>query len=231
METGTVEIPIGLLLVDIASRADFENENDRVLDVGEEHSPIADPKPIGVGGSLQTADITLIGLCKCLNTGGNPISGRSIESRDGLERSLRPLNFSTHPASWRRRRASSWDTRSPRSKSSKPSRMAARSSAVTDSSSRGAASKTERRESAPHNRRYSRNRLAARSSGSGSSSTSVWSAERVSIGGFYTSVKIWCQSILGRSLPASGAALNWLPHRSARFAPCRRAASSASCFE
>ncbi len=222
MESELVDGKGFLLLVDVTPYANFENEDDRVVEVGEEHSPSANTKPVGlVGRSSQTANVAFFRFSESLDSGGDPISSRPIEARHRLERSFRPLNLSAHPASRRRRIASSWETTSPRSMSSRPSRMAARSSAVTGSSSRGAASRTARSVSAPCRRRYSRNRLAARSSGSGSSSTSVCSVARVPMVGLYTSARRWRQSALGRSWPHSGSALNQAPHQTARCAHSR----------
>jgi len=94
-----VALRLELLLVYVASCAYIKDEECRVVEVGEEHSPGANPKSVGVRGSaLQAANVALVRTREQLDRASDPVSGRPIEPRHGLESSLRPANLSAHPA-------------------------------------------------------------------------------------------------------------------------------------
>jgi hypothetical protein len=163
-----------LLLVSVPSGANAVDEDCQVVLIGEDYSPLTDPKSVSFVHSLEAAHVALVFFTKSLDGSKNPLPSCGIQACGLFEGSLGPLCVPVHLDPRRRRSASSWEATSPLAFSAKPSRIAARSSSVTGSSSKGASSRNTRRGSLLRNRRYSRKRLAATSSSSGSSSTKIW---------------------------------------------------------
>jgi hypothetical protein len=182
-----VDVATGeLLLVSVPSGANAVDEDCQIFLIGEDYSPVTDPKPVNLVHSLEAAHIALVFLTESLDGSKNPLPSCGIQACGLFEGSLGPLCMPVHLDPRRRRSASSWETTSPLAFSVRPSRIAARSSSVIGSSSRGASSRNTRRGSLLRNRRYSRKRLAATSSSSGSSSTKIWITCLSSMSPFYT---------------------------------------------
>src|SRR5436305_4701941 len=182
-----VDVAAGeLLLVSVPSGANAVDEDCQIVLIGEDYSPVTDPKPVNLVHSLETAHIALVFLTALLNGSKNSLPSCGIQACGLFEGSLGPLCTPVHLDPRRRRSASSWDTTSPLAFSAKPSRIAARSSSVTGSSSRGASSRSARNGSLLRERRNSRKRLAAASSSSGRSSTKTWRTCLSTMAQFYT---------------------------------------------
>lgn len=162
-----------LPLVDVAARANPVNQQGSIVQIGKEHSPVADSKAVlNILSALVVSNIASAFLDQKFDRADDPLLRWPIEAEELLLGSLGPFNTAAHSASLSSRLISSWDTVSPLACSLRPSRIAARSSSVRGSSSSGAASRARCKGSAVC-RRYSRYRRAAGSSGSGNSSTNV----------------------------------------------------------
>jgi hypothetical protein len=208
-----------LAFVDISARADAQDQYGRIIQVRKDHPPTSHSQPKDLfTDTFEATHISYLSLGKLIHCGDDPIFGGPVKAGERLEGLLGPLNPAAHLGSLKRRLTSSWETTSPLAFSSRPSRIAAMSSSVTGSSSRGAASRIDRRGSA-WRRRYSRNRLAADSSASGRSSTRVCRVSRSFMPVFYTSRGLLGLSRLPPPWLIQGAALNPRRWTGRRFAP------------
>src|SRR6185295_17436172 len=190
-----------LFLVSVTSETDAVDEDCQVVLIGEDYSPVTDPKPVNLVHSLEAAHVALIFLTKPLDGSKDPLPSRGIHACGLFKGTLGPLCTPGHLVSRRRRSASSWETTSPLAFSARPSRITARSSSLTGSSPMGASSRSTRRGSLLRNRRYSRKRLAATSSSSGSPSTKTWRTPLSSISPFYTTWSRYGTGLGGDSAP------------------------------
>lgn len=223
-----VRTGVQLALVNVAARADPMNEEGPVLQIGEEDSPIADSKAVLIVLTVfEAPHITPALLNEEVDSADDPLPRWPVETGELLAGSFGPFNSAAHPVSLSSCLMSSWDAVSPSARSACPSRIAAKSSSVSGSSSAGAASRARRRGSAVF-RRYSRYRRAARSSGSGNSSTSVWSVCRSSMSQVYTSRHRSCYhgAAPPATAPGDGAEPRWwsgrLRRRSAATTVCAK---------
>lgn len=184
----------GLLLplIDVAARANLVDEERPVLQIGEEHPPIADSQAVLlILSAFEAPHITPALLNEKVDCAGDLLPRRPVEAGELLTGSFGPFNSAAHPVSPSSCLISSWDVVSPLARSACPSRTAAKSSSVSGSSSAGAAWRARRRGSGVCPR-YSRYRRAAGISGSGNSSTNVWSVCRSSMIQVYTSRRRSC---------------------------------------
>ncbi len=171
--------------IDVAARADLVDEDRPVFKIREEHSPVANSEAVFiVTATLEAAHVAPALLDEEVDREDDLLACRPVEAGEPLSGSSRPVNAAVHAVSLSSRLISSWEVVSPLARSARASRIAAKSSSVSGSLSAGAASRA-RRSGSGVCWRYSRYRRAAWSSGSGSSSTSVWSVCRSSMSAVY----------------------------------------------
>jgi len=154
-----------VLLVSVAARSNRTNE-ESFLFFGKEHS--------------------LSSGSKVLNRLGDPLPSRPIKPSCHPQSTMGPLYLPAHGPRRSWRRASSWETTRPCCRSPSAASSSSRSSAVSGSSSKGASRRARSTGSEASRRRYSTNRSAAWTSGSGRSSTRVCSRSFSVMPLFYT---------------------------------------------
>ena len=175
-----------VLLVSVAARSNRTNE-ESFLFFGKEHSPLTNSKSKeALQLTLQPLHIALSSGSKVLNRLGDPLPSRPIKPSCHPQSTMGPLYLPAHGPRRSWRRASSWETTRPCCRSPSAASSSSRSSAVSGSSSKGASRRARSTGSEASRRRYSTNRSAAWTSGSGRSSTRVCSRSFSVMPLFYT---------------------------------------------
>lgn len=85
-----------LLLVGVSSGANAVDEDCQIVLVGEDDSPVTDPKPVNLVHSLEAAHIALVFLTKSLDRSKNPLPSCGIQARGLFEGLLGPLCTPVH---------------------------------------------------------------------------------------------------------------------------------------
>jgi hypothetical protein len=85
-----------LLLISVPSGANAVDEDCQIVLIGEDHSPVTDPKPVNLVHSLEAAHIALVFLTKSLDGSKNPLPSCGIQACGLFEGSFGPLCAPVH---------------------------------------------------------------------------------------------------------------------------------------
>jgi hypothetical protein len=85
-----------LLFVSVPSGANAVDEDCQIVLIGEDDSPVADPKPVKLVHSLEAAHIALVFLTKSFDGSKNPLPSCGIQACGLFKGSLGPLCAPVH---------------------------------------------------------------------------------------------------------------------------------------
>jgi len=80
-----------LFLVSVPSGGNAMDEDCQIVLIGEDYSPVTDPKPVNLVHSLEAAYIALVFLTKSLDGSKNPLPSCGIQACGLFKGSLGPL--------------------------------------------------------------------------------------------------------------------------------------------